>query len=134
MKKLCLSILAITVFHLSHAQLPKSGAILQLSTYELAITEGSIATLDLQILRSARFSKGKLDGITVQDKNGLSVKVEVADETPDRFQISFEANKVLAGSTFPLVIKATGSDSHQVKSTMIMIQVKEKPVLATKNQ
>jgi len=125
--------LALMVSIVANAQLPKTGAIIKLSEYNLEMVSGETANLNLELIRSVRFQKGKIDGFELQEVSGFSIKVVQSEENSDKYLITLEAMSPEAG-TFPLIIKATGNDDHQVRSAMVMVTVKDKTALATTNQ
>lgn len=115
------------------AQAPKSGAVIKLSNYNLELVSGETASLELDLVRSVRFQKAKIDGYELQEVSGFSITVTQSEENSDKYVITVKSDLPDAGS-FPLIIKAVGNDAHQVRSAMVMVTVKDKATLATTNQ
>lgn len=118
---------------LAFAQVPKDGAIISLNSYDLTIKPGEEVQFPAQLVRSSRFTKGKIDGLQVQDKAGIDAVVTSTDQ-PDVYTISLTASPDLTASTFPIIIKATGRSAHKVKQTMIMVSVVVGQPVVSNNQ
>jgi hypothetical protein len=111
-------------------QAPREGALIALSQYEVNLKQGESATIQAEMIISKRFKAQDIDGLVVQQKEGLTVNIN--EKSPLQFDVELTATEI-NGGTFPLIIKAEGKKAYKVKQTMLMVTVSESPTIA-KNQ
>ncbi|MCG8378086.1 MAG: hypothetical protein MI865_01285 [Proteobacteria bacterium] len=114
------------------AQKPKDGATISLNTYDFELSAGQSVDIPVQLVRSDRFKKGVIEGLTIQQKDGLTASFERAEGEQDLYVLTIEAESIKEG-TYPLVIKAEGKSARKVKQSMIMLKVVEGSQLASSN-
>ena len=112
-------------------ELPKSGIVVKLDTYELDVTSGSAET-KVYLLRSKRLRKVKA-GITVQKNDDLNITLEPIAAEADAYTLRVEATAATAGN-YTLMIDGEGRWKNEIRSTTFTIISNSGPQVSTNGQ
>ncbi len=96
---------------------------ISLNDYELSVKSGEEVTVPVQLVRSERFKKGKIDGIILQKRTGIESEIVRDAENQDLYELTIKVSPGMNPGTFPLILKAEGRSAYKVKQTMIMLTV-----------
>lgn len=120
------------VFTSAQAQeLPKSGIVIKLDSYELDITTGSAET-KVYMLRSKRLRKVKT-GLKVQKNDALKVSLEPIENEADAYTLRVEATDATAGN-YTLMIDGEGRWKNEIRSTTFTVISNSGPQVSTNGQ
>lgn len=134
MKTLTFPFAFLVLVLISTAQSPKDGAVISLNKYDYELKVGETLEIPALLVRASRFSKGKIDGLIVQEKEGITSSVLAEEDQPDLYIIKLKASNGMKKSAFPLIIKAEGKSAYKVKQTMIMVTVSDGEQVVSNNR
>ena len=120
------------VFSSAQAQeLPKSGIVIKLDSYELDITKGAAET-KVYLLRSKRLGKVKA-GLAVQKNDDLNITLEPVLNEADAYTLRVEATNATAGN-YTLMIDGEGRWKNEIRSTTFTVTSNSGPQVTTNGQ
>ncbi len=135
MKNLKLSLILFAFMVVASAvqaqELPKSGIVIKLDSYELDVTSGAAET-KVYLLRSKRLRKVKT-GITVQKNDDLNVTLEPIATEADAYTLRVEATDATAGN-YTLMIDGEGRWKNEIRSTTFTVISNSGPQVSTNGQ
>lgn len=135
MKNLKLSLILFAFMVVASAvqaqELPKSGIVIKLDTYELDVTSGAAET-KVYLLRSKRLRKVKT-GLTVQKNDDLTVTLEPIATEIDAYTLRVEATDATAGN-YTLMIDGAGRWKNEIRSTTFTVVSNSGPQVSNNGQ
>lgn len=94
-------------------ELPKSGIVVKMDSYELDVTSGAVET-KVYMLRSKRLRKVKT-GLTVQNNDELNITLEPIASEADAYTLRVEATDATNGN-YTLMIDGEGRWKREIRS------------------
>ena len=108
---------------LAVAQAPKDGAILALGQPALTVKSGQEATVIIEIVRSKRFQRSKIDEPWVGSSvKGLTYDIAVA-ENDDSYILTVKANEGMEPAHHTLVINGDRMWGRKIRATLLTVKV-----------
>jgi hypothetical protein len=130
---LTFSFLFVAVLFANAQNIPKDGAVIRMEDYSLSVKDGQTVTTTVQLVRSTRFVKAKIDGLVVQEKSGVEFKLTPIENLPETYTLQVTPTSIKEGS-YAIIIKAEGKMAHKVKQTMFTLKVTGKEPIASTNE
>ncbi|MDW3195125.1 MAG: hypothetical protein R8G66_22315 [Cytophagales bacterium] len=135
MKNLKLSLILFAFMVVASAvqaqELPKSGIVIKLDSYELDLTSGSAET-KVYLLRSKRLRKVKTE-LAVQKNDDLNITLEPIAAEADAYTLRVEATSTTTGN-YTLMIDGAGRWKNSIRSTTFTVTSNSGQQVSTNGQ